>query len=248
MDPSSLTITNFRPIIHGYFAGPAFQRFLGGLSHFSIAFCRDFRSDSFSSNPFFGKFAETWLKPMQGSLKTLILGNTSGEIIPAFPMQHAALVFRNLKRLELGRFQFARHHTPDIEAFIVSDPVASTLEHLVLGACCIHDVAESTGELGWAITFKKFETGLKKLKNFEISAPLTYGWSRTIVDEDKKALNDLWVSIGQLDKVSPIFPDIPDLGGEVLDHLMEDFDFDAFFNEDDVEHFESGILGLLNFD
>lgn len=116
------------------------------------------------------KFFEDWLKPTQARLKSMVLKSARG--VPVFPTN---LHFTKLRTIKLGNFLFSRLKPSAVETFLVSDPIAPTLQQLTLSGCSICDGNQTYSSNGtWADILQRFQETLRSLEAFHIGTPLSY--------------------------------------------------------------------------
>lgn len=86
---------------------------------------------------------------------------------------------------------FSRVTANEVETLTLSEPIASSLEDLVLGTCGMYD-PPPLGTRMWADTFHLFQQRLKRLKYFKIRSTLMYtrsgGYSPSIPYQADPAL------------------------------------------------------------
>lgn len=123
-------------------------------------------------------------------------------------------MFRSLKMIELNHILFAgeAYGPPTgLLALIVSETVAATLEELRLSGCGMTWGSGPT--MTWQAVFVSFRQQLGRLRRFEVGEMLTYWYSdilrRHVIigndperyELDRLELNELWRSLGQVERV-----------------------------------------------
>lgn len=200
ISPTSLTIQGLCLGGRHYFTEPGFQRRFGGLKYLSICPVNVSVKVLPRQHVGFELLMDDWLKPVQATLETLVLKTPT--YITSMIVKQTSLKFSKLRKLELHQLRLSKGRGAGLLPLIVSEPIASTLEELVLYKCAI--MLEEQGRT-WVDVFLALR-GLKRLRVLTLKPPLLYERERFYTSaweeglghqEDERALNALREALGK---------------------------------------------------